>query len=332
MRVLALVESAAHVCCRYRLRAFGPGLIATGHTLELIPLGAGLQRWRNLDRTADADVVILQRKLLTRWELARLRRRTKKLIFDFDDAVFLRDSHHRKGPKSRKLSRRFRATASCADILVVGNDWLAEHARQAGARQVALIPTCVDPARYIRAKHDRRDDALTLVWLGSSSTLHGLERARPLLEHLGRSLPGLTLRLVCDRFLRFEQLKVECWPWSQQSEAEALASADVGLSYLPDDDWSRGKCGLKVLQYLAAWLPVVGNDVGVTRTLIQDAGFVANSAEEWTQALRRLHDRDVRQNFGAVGRRRVCERYSVRTGLQQWLSLLDPAVELRRAG
>lgn len=331
MRLIGLVESEDHVCCRYRLRAFADGLASSGHTLELRPLGRGLARWRTLGDLQAADVVILQRKLLSPWELSRLRRNARRLLFDFDDAVFLRDSYHPRGNVSGNRLRRFAATVTAADAVIAGNDWLARKARVTGARHVVVIPTCVHADAYPVARHDAAAE-MVCAWIGSSSTLNGLERHRELLMDIGRGLPGLVLRLVCDRSMDLPHWRVEHWPWSPESEQQALATACVGLSLLPDDDWSRGKCGLKVLQYLAAGLPVVGNAVGVTADMAGAAGLMAESPQQWIDALGRLRDPQLRRELGRRGRDAVTSRYSLSTGLSAWQSLLGNLAESRQAG
>jgi hypothetical protein len=140
VRAVALVESPEHVCCRYRLRAFVPHLAAAGHRLDLHAWPRGLARLR----PPTADVVIVQRRLPPAWELARLRAAARHLVFDFDDAVFLRDSYHPKGPDSARLSRRFAAMMRACDVVTAGNGWLAGRAAEAGARDVRVVPTCVD--------------------------------------------------------------------------------------------------------------------------------------------------------------------------------------------
>jgi glycosyltransferase involved in cell wall biosynthesis len=337
MRLAALVDSDRHVCCRYRLRAFVPGLAQAGITLNTIPLPRGLGRWNIPSLVSDADAVILQRKLLARWELARLRKHVKRLIFDFDDAVFMRDSYHRKGADSPRSLDRFQTTVQAADAVVAGNEWLAEQARKAGAQHTVVIPTCVDPATYPLAPHVPKD-RLTIAWIGSASTMKGLEIARPLLEELGKALPQLTLRLVCDKSITFDHLAVHHVTWTEARETAALATSDAGISILPDDDWSRGKCGLKVLQYMAAGLPVVGNPVGITPKLLGEsslterAGILVNSTQDWIEALTQLQDPTLRQVLGSIGRRRVETQYSVECGLQLWFGLLQDRIALRLAG
>ena len=271
VRLTALVESTEHVCCRYRLRAFLPRLIAAGHALDLRQLPRGLWgRWRIGAGAEHADAVILQRKLLSSIELAWLRRRANLFMFDIDDAVWLRDSYSSKGFESAKRRRRFQAALRRSDVVIAGNSFLAEQVRNWSPDSlVQIVPTCVEVEGYSIAQHARSAGEAELVWIGSSSTLRGLEAVTPLLERIGEKLPGLCLKLICDRFLNLQRLRTIAAPWSEATEAADLAGADVGISWLPDDPWSRGKCGLKLLQYMAAGPPVVANPVGVQSEMVR---------------------------------------------------------------
>jgi glycosyltransferase involved in cell wall biosynthesis len=325
VRLAALVESADHVCARYRLGAFAPRLAAAGHALELHALPRDWWGRITLARSVgDADAVILQRKLLSRPEVAILRRQARRLWYDFDDAVWMRDSYSGKGFHSRKRAGRFRATVRAAEAVVAGNSYLAEHATRAGARAAWVIPTCVDVNRYPLARHDH--DGADLVWVGSSVTLRGLEAITPLLNAIGDQVPGVRLKLVCDRFFAPGRLAVVECPWAEATEAAEIAAADIGVSWVPDDPWSQGKCGLKVLQYMAAGLPVVTNPVGVHTEMVRpgETGFLATTEAEWVEAMRTLAaDPDLRRRMGAEGRRLVEERYSVEAGATLWANLID---------
>jgi glycosyltransferase involved in cell wall biosynthesis len=327
VHLTALVESPDHVCCRYRLAAFRPWLEQAGHRLELRPFPRSWwSRLRLSHDLRDTDAVLVQRKLLPLWQLHLLRRSVRYLLFDFDDAVFLRDSYAAKGMHSSRNQRRFTAMARAADTIIAGNAFLAEEAaRWAGAERVQVIPTCVDPGHYACAQHPHGRNGLELVWVGSSSTLRGLEAARPLLEEIGRRLPGLRLKLICNRFLQLDHLPViECL-WSEAGEVEAIAAADVGVSWVPDDLWSLGKCGLKVLQYMAAGLPVVANPVGVQSDLVRHGvtGFLAATPGQWIEGLSRLaHDPALRQRMGRAGRERVAKDFGVAIGAGRWLEVL----------
>jgi glycosyltransferase involved in cell wall biosynthesis len=364
VRLVALVEAVDHVCCRYRLAAFRGRLAAAGHALDLRPLPRSWAGRLSLGRDlAGYDAVILQRKLLPRVPLALLRRRVRRLVFDFDDAVWLRDSYSPKGFADARRGRRFRAVVGASDLVIAGNDYLAAEARRwTPPERVAVIPTCVDVGRYVvdpsprpppprgEGEEDRpassppsprggggrgEGSPLSLVWVGSSSTLRGLEQFRPTLSAVGRAVPGVRLKLICDRFTEVDGLSVGRCPWDERTEPAEIAAADVGIGWVPDDPWSRGKCGLKVLQYQAAGLPVVANPVGVQAEFVRDGetGFRATTTEEWVNAVRALAaDPGLRHRLGAEGRRRVEAGYSVEAGGRLWVEALDRLARARKAG
>ena len=327
MKLIALVDSESHVCVRYRLLAFRDVFTAAGYSLELLELPqsawARVRLYRSLP---PADAVILQRRLLSGVETRILRRSVNKLIFDYDDAVWMRDSYSTKGFDNAKRARRFRGIMRAADVVVAGNDFLAAEARtHARGAAVVTVPTCVDPDRYPVAAH-RSTDAVRMVWIGSQSTLQGLEQFRDCLEVIGQRVPGVRLKLICDRFLTFRNLPVEAVPWSEETEAREIADADIGISWVPDDPWSRGKCGLKVLQYQAAALPVVTNPVGVHTAMVRpgETGFLPTTTEEWLSAVQQLAaDAALRQRLGAAGRQQVVTDYSVAAGGRAWVALLN---------
>ena len=333
MHLVALVESAEHVCCRYRLAAFAPALRREGHTLELRPLPAGWWGRLRLFRSLRGADVLLQRRLLPRWQLFFLRRAARTLFFDLDDAVFLRDSFSPRGLHHAGRLRRFAATVRACDVVSAGNHFLAEQAaRHATSARVEVIPTCVDPGRYLVAA-PRRVGAVQLVWVGSSSTLQGLQAAAPLLGAVGRGVPGVRLKLICDRFFEPDGLPVIACPWGEATEAADIAAADIGIAHVPDDPWSLGKCGLKVLQYMAAGLPVVANPVGVHAEMVRhgETGFLAETPAQWVDAVARLaNDPDLRRRMGSMGRALLEVRYSVAAGAECWLDLLGDLENARK--
>lgn len=322
MRIQSLVESPDHVCCRYRLRAFEPAFRAAGHSLDYFPYHSGAWRpFRDLDPAA--DFVVIQRKLPSLWEEMALTRWRGRILFDFDDAVWLRDSYAGNFHSGKRL-RRFRRLMERATGVIAGNSYLAEAAWNCNpGLAVTVVPTCIDTSRYVLARHD--GPAVRLVWIGSSSTIRGLERIRPTLERLGREVPGLELKLICDRFPEFTPLKTIACRWSEEYEAAEIATCDIGISWIPDDPWSRGKCGLKLLQYMAAGLPVVANPVGVHPQMIVPGsnGFLAASEDDWIDAIRTLAaDATMRRKMGQSARGTVEQFYSVPVGASRWLQFL----------
>jgi len=336
MKALALVDSPDHVCCRYRVRAFGPALSKAGWALSFEALERNsLKRYRQLGRVDQYDAVLLQRRLLPLWQLKLLRHRARRLIFDFDDAVLYRDSYDSRGPHCRRRARRFARTVRAADLVIAGNGFLGNLAAQAGAspERIRVIPTCIETRDYVQqASHspqpEREGSKLDLVWIGSSSTLQGLEQKKTLWERLGREVPGVRLRILCDRFPQFQEIPVLEIPWSSESEKQELASADVGISWVPDDLWSRGKCGLKTLQYQAAGLPVLANPVGVHSEMIVpgENGFLPRTDQEWIDAVRQLASHpNQRGGMGRNARESVETHYSV----QAWSSAFVAAISNR---
>lgn len=331
MKILGLVEHPDHVCCRYRLTAVQPYLKQVGHELDLraIPDGfwARMKLWRSPE-VREADLVVVLRRLMSCWHLFHLRRNARRLIFDFDDAVFQRDSYAGKSAVSVVRRRRFIRMMHAADLVFAGNDYLRQEAcRFVPEEQVRLMPTCVEPGDYPLAEHRTQGEGVVLVWIGSRSTLQGLTHTTNLWNAIARRVPGIALKVICDEFPSFEEMKVLQAPWSAKTEKTELATADIGVSWVPDDAWSRGKCGLKVLQYMAAGLPVIANPVGVQEQLVRhgETGFLARTAQEWLEAVKKLtNDAPLRQKMGRAARRWVELDYSVSSLAARWVQALEP--------
>ena len=316
MKALALVKSPGHVCARYRIEPFAWALRERDLLLEVAPLARGvIRRTAQLRAARSADVVILQRKLLPIWQLALLRRACRRLVYDVDDLLMARDSYNPKGPDSWSRMARFWAAIYAADTVTAGNEYLARRvADYVGSDKVHLMPTCIEPSRYKLARHVRTGRNVRLAWIGQRSTMASLDRADAQLEAIGRRLPGIAMRVICDHCPTIAGLRVEARRWSEQTEASDLAEGDIGINWLPDDAWSRGKCGLRVLQYMAAGLPVVANPVGMNREMVVDGqtGFLASTPNEWAEAVARLAaDPALRRQMGTAGRRLAEQRFSV---------------------
>jgi glycosyltransferase involved in cell wall biosynthesis len=316
VRLLALIEQPNHVCYRYRVQAYEKWLAGAGWQIEPQPIPHNPAGWRRvLKQAAGADAVLLARKLLSPWWLWLLRKSSRRLIYDIDDAMFYRDSNSSKSPYSLGRLRRFRATVRAADAVTTGNHFLtAQAAAFASPERIGMLPTCVDPALYPLARHDRSGEAVRLVWIGSRSTMPSLDEAHGGLAAAAARLGRLELRVICDAAPKLSGIEVTPRPWSPASEAADLAAADVGISWLPDHPWSRGKCGLKVLQYMAAGLPVVANPVGVHCELIQHGrtGFLAETPAAWADAIAELAaDPRRRGELGRNAREFVERHYSI---------------------
>jgi glycosyltransferase involved in cell wall biosynthesis len=326
MRITALVKSHEHVCCRYRIAAYRVPFVALGHHFDIRPWSpAWFVRQMFPVLGPGADTLLIQRKLFPAWQLNLMRRKVRRLIFDFDDAVFLRSSYNSRGHDCPKRFARFRHMMQNADLVVAGNEFLREQAAAlTDPAKLYLIPTCIDLSRYSLAQHAH--SCVKLAWIGSASTLRGLEKIASLLEQLGKSVPQLELKVICNRSLTLHHLPISFCAWNEATETAELADADIGISWLPDDAWSAGKCGLKVLQYMAAGLPVVANPVGMHRKLIADgvSGFLVSTPAQCQEAIGVLvGDADLRRRMGRAGRDIVEAQFQIEHGAAAWQRALQ---------
>lgn len=328
MSWLALVESPDHVCVRYRITPFAEAFHNQTGPLGIKEIPKGIFGRIRLASGLKGSQLILQRKLLPVWQTQWLRNRVKNLVFDFDDAVFLRDSYHPKGFYDRKRLSRFQAVMETADAVVAGNQYLAERASEFRKNtRTYIIPTCINPSLYPPNTRTRRPGTpFYLAWIGSSSTLQGVEAQATTWNLVGREVGDSILRVICDRFPKFDFIQVDEKPWSKATEAYDLSSSDVGISWIPDDPWSKGKCGLKVLQYMAAGLPVIANPVGVHLEMITPGvhGFLCTKPQEWVDSIRWLRDHPKKSwEMGQAGRALIEEKYSITAGFQTWSKVLS---------
>jgi glycosyltransferase involved in cell wall biosynthesis len=328
MRITALVKSQEHVCCRYRVAAYRPHLERLGYDVDVRPWSS---RWlfQQVFPSFFDDVdslLIVQRKLFPAWQLRLLQHRVRRLIYDFDDSVFVHSSFNPRGHDSPNRFAHFRTMVQSADAVIAGNEFLRDQATAlTDPAKVRLIPTCLDADRYPLARHDPDRPIVKLAWIGSASTIRGLEKTGPLLDRLGQKVPRLLMKVICDRSLHLDHLPIEFRLWRHETETAELADADIGISWQPDDVWSAGKCGLKVLQYMAAGLPVIANPVGVHKKLVRsgETGFLVDSPAEWEDAVRLLaSNADLRRRMGLAGRHLIEREYDVSRGADAWRRII----------
>jgi glycosyltransferase involved in cell wall biosynthesis len=304
-------------------RRFEAGSPATKAALAL---GARRRLRRRIDR-ADAGTALVHRRadLLPSLALERAAARGGRLVYDVDDAIWL-DARHGSGSGSHPLAflkgsaRKVRWLAGNADAVIAGNALLAEHLEGLGAA-VTVIPSLVDTDGIAPRRHADAPE-LVLGWVGSRSTAPFLAAVGPALSRVAAALPGVRLRLlvVGGSADPVPGVELEAVPWSEAAQADALARMDVGLMPLPDTPWTRGKCAYKALQYMAAGVPVVADDVGIANTVVGDtAGYVVGTPEDWADALLAvLQDPALRERLGRAGRERVQRDFS----LERWAPVL----------
>lgn len=308
-RILFISKGEDSASTRYRAHQFFPLLADAGfsasHATAAGGPGAYLEALRQAQR---ADIVVVLRKTFPAPLLWLLRKASRRLVFDFDDAIFCNTD----GSPSATRMRRFAAMAGACDHVFAGNGFLAETARRFAAN-VSVVPTCVDAARYV-GNYDKPANSIDLVWIGSRSTCKYLVEGLPALRLAAARVPQLRLKIIADFDLPEAGLPTSAVPWSAAGEGEALGSAHIGIAPMRNDDWSRGKCALKVLQYMAAGLPVVSSDAGANAEIVRpgENGFLAADPEAWAGHIAALAaDAGLRERLGAAGRYGVAENYSI---------------------
>lgn len=274
------------------------------------------------------DLLWIEKEALPMWPLwaeATLLRGVP-YVLDYDDAVFHNYDQHRLAIVRHLFGRRLDGLMSKAALVIGGNDYLAQRARDARAAWVEVLPTVIDLARYPyahRAQDLGNKRLPTVVWIGSPSTVRYLRLLQEPLQALAQRLP-FVLRVIGGE-ISIPGVQVECVPWTEDTEVVNIAEADVGVMPLLDSTWERGKCGYKLIQYMACGLPVVASPVGVNSSIVQEGvnGFLADDAETWKNRLEQLLTDNILNNkMGAAGRLRVEQEYCLQVTaprLADWL-------------
>ncbi len=312
MKALFLVQGMEVAASRYRALQFFPGLSKRGIECRVRRFPSFVELAGVFAQTRREDALFLQRKQLGPIPLSILRLAARRLVYDFDDSLWVRSAKH---PDNRSFTRRtrFKRMVSRADEVIAGNSFLAERASVFNQR-VTVIPSPIDISRYPLRPPASDSRSVTLGWIGAPGSLHYLERLKPALAEAHRRDPRIRLKIICSTFPDFSPVPVDRIPWREDTEVEELRSMDIGLMPLLEDDWSRGKCGLKILQYLAAGVTVVATPVGINADIVSDGveGFRARTQDEWVDRLLLLaSDPALRREMGLAGRKTVESRYSL---------------------
>jgi glycosyltransferase involved in cell wall biosynthesis len=354
MKVLALTRyDRLGASSRVRTLQYLPALAAAGIEVEVQPLlserylrrlyAAAGRPWRQVVAGYAARLAALagagrhrllwiEKELfpgLPAWAESALSGAGWPLVADYDDAVHLHYTQ-RQGLAGRLLGDKIGAVMRAAAVVVCGNEFLADHARAAGARDVRVLPSVVDLDRY-RVAAPPAGGRFVVGWIGSPSTVAYLDRVLPALRELGAERP-LQLRVVGARYAA-AGVDVDCRPWSEDTEVAEIQGFDVGIMPLHDSPWERGKCGFKLIQCMACGKPVVASPVGVNSRIVTPGvnGFLAAGDDEWAEALRRLAaDAKDRQALGSAARETVERGYSLQVAAPRLVAMLRDAAAARR--
>jgi glycosyltransferase involved in cell wall biosynthesis len=319
-RLLLLpIGDASNPGTRLRALAYLPFLRERGLDVDVrFPYARGrgsplrlLEILRDLTLASRYDAVLLYRKTFPSVSASLLAGRARKLIYEFDDAIYLPAPSEPQDAETRARYRRnFNATLAAADHLVAGNSHLAQ---QAGERPVTVLPTAVDLETF-RPRQKAAHESCVFGWIGTVENFPEWLELVPAFRRLLEAHPNASFKVVSNGALPEVDLPVTFERFSVERQAAALEAFDVGLMPLADNDWNRGKCGAKALQCMALGMPVVVSPVGMNRDLVEpgDSGFLATSEGEWVDAMDRLAgSAELRARLGARSRKLVEERYAL---------------------
>jgi glycosyltransferase involved in cell wall biosynthesis len=329
VKVLFITQKRDAPSTKWRLLQFIPHLEKAGVTCAVEEMPSGLvARLTQAKRAAGYDVTVLQKRLLPKLILNRLRKNAKALIFEFDDVVTLKRSEEGAIRESPTKDRRFRRTVRVVDAVITTNETLAEHARRMGADldRVHVLPTVIDLARWEPRIASAETKEVVIGWMGTPSNLPSVEIVRAPLVRLCRRYEKLKVKVVCESPIALEGVRLIHQPFSPQFEVGDVRSFDIAIAPLVEDAWTRGKVSTKLLAYFGAGLPVVASDVNANRIYIRDGqnGFLVGTLGLWEERLAKLiEDPELRRTVGAKARESAEKEFSLAAALPKYLALFD---------
>jgi len=286
-------------------------------TCKIEVVKALIKRIFNLINIKHYDLIVIEKELLPYFPPffeKIIYRRKKPFVLDYDDAIFHNYDNNNTKIIRFVLKNKIKKVMELANLVIVGNSYLYDYAKNI-TDNVVLIPTVIDLAKY-PTKKPVEPNIFTIGWIGSPATSHYILDILPTLEYFCLN-NNCKLKLVgFDKKLlkNINNFFIKVVEWSEEKEIDYLKTFTVGIMPLKDDKWSRGKCGLKIIQYMGTFLPVIASPVGVNSDLIVSGvnGFLARDENEWLSSLEKLYlNKDLRIKMGYLGRKKVEEMYSL---------------------
>lgn len=288
------------------------------------------RRLRMIASARSYDMVLIHREItplgppIFEWVLAKVLR--KKIIYDFDDAIWMADQKESLMWKWLKWRSKVRSICKWSWKVSAGNEYLADYARKY-CEQVEIIPTVVDTDVHTPDTPldppSRGVSGVCIGWTGSHSTLFYLDELVPTLQKLEKEF-DFEFLVIANKNPHLPLNNFRFVPWNKNTEIADLNQIDIGIMPLQDNEWAKGKCGFKLIQYLALGIPAVASPVGVNAAIIQDGenGLLANTPEVWKAKLSQLiQDTDLRRKLGENGRKQIVKKYSVESLKSQFFDL-----------
>lgn len=262
------------------------------------------------------------------WVIAKLLR--KKIIYDFDDAIWMTDKLNESWiEKTIRWRSKVGYICSWSYRISCGNDYLCDFAQQFNPN-VTLNPTTIDTEylfdNEIASQQRGLNPTVVIGWTGSHSTLKYLKLVEPVLQQLENQYSTIRILVIADKKPDLNLKGLDFLRWNKESEVPDLQKIDIGIMPLPDDDWTKGKCGFKALQYMSIGVPCVVSPVGVNTTIVDHGvnGYWASSDSEWLEYLSNLiKDSSLRKQMGVIGKKKVSDQYSVKSNAENFVDLFN---------
>lgn len=354
MRVLALTRYGRKgASSRLRFYQYLPTLEADGIHVEIAPLfsdtyvqnlqagqrsvlevaKAYVRRVIYMLRAGDFDLLWVEKELLPwlpSWLEKALLVGNLPFVLDYDDAVFHTYDQHSNSWVRKFLSGKHPDLMQRAEVIVVGNDYLADFARVSGAPNVETVPTVIDLERYSSTNNLqlKSENKPCVGWIGQRATAAFLTPLTSIFQRLSED--GVASFTAVGIQASSFDLPMASIPWTEDTEVQSIRGFDIGIMPLLDEPFERGKCGYKLIQYMACGLPIVASPVGVNSQIIEHGvnGFLAETPLEWEMALRTLvSDPAMRIRMGQAGRQKVEQQYCLQVTATRLMKLLRGAVD-----
>jgi glycosyltransferase involved in cell wall biosynthesis len=288
-----------------------------------------------------ADIVFLQRPLIHHnfIFLEKILYWFKKpIIFDIDDALFLKakdpDQYEEIFVKLSQGNFRLNWTIKKAQYVLAGNKFLANYCKKYN-NNTKIIPTVINTDRY-RAYFNisgisniqKTKGKLIIGWMGTSTNLDYLVKYLDVFGEIRKMHPQTILMISTNNFFYKKKINkaipTQFIKWSKENELQTLYSFDIGIMPLPNEPWVKGKCGFKLIQYMACGIPSIGSNIGANKEIINDGsnGYLARGKEEWVQKISTLlKDVELRKKFSKQGRKKIEQNYSIKSVLPEFITI-----------
>lgn len=310
--VLLLYQDALMPSSRIRVTNLLPEIRKAGIYAEARAYPKSISaRMLMLKELGKFDIIYLQKKLLSIFEVKLLRLFSRRLIFDYDDAIYYRDDSHASF-KSRSRLSKFGCIAKAADLIIAGNRVLADYANGFN-KNVVVLPSSVETRGIPIKDHAGGSRDMVIGWVGGKGNLHHLAMLAETFQKLASS-NNIRVKVICSDTIQIPGVRVDFVPWDLKTQEKEIALFDIGVMPLPLNKWSEGKCAYKALQYMAAGVPPVVSDVGINREIVGHGkeGLVVSTPEGFHDAiLSLLISREQRMELGRDARKKAEKYYSV---------------------